>query len=304
MSSSNQVTFAPDSSSNPPFLTPLPQLTNYRGSLGQVPVGRYLRMSIQASTGLLLVAFVYFLLVKMPVSYGDWIRFFRPASLAVANPYSVEGILNPPWTFALLNPLARLPERWGGAGLALLSSAAIVLYARSPWKVLAISLSAPFLFVLILGQLDALILYGLMLPAAFGSVLILIKPQSAALTMLKRLDRKTLFALGMALLISFLVWGFWPLQMFRFGIEPDSLRNASLFPYSLPLAPVLVYFGIRRKSDALLCWATLCAVPFFQTHSILPAIAVSVRESSDWKLWLALPILSWLYYALYLGWVN
>lgn len=246
----------------------------------------------------LVIALYYF-----PVTYGDWWDFFRPAALSLANPYQVSGVLNPPWTFVLLYPLALLPGRWGGVGIALLSIIAITLYLRSPAKLLAMSASAPFIFVIVLAQLDALVLYGLMLPASLGPLLILIKPQSALLTVLNRISRHSLVVLAGAFMISILVWGFWPAEMLRAGLVPDELRNASFFPYSLPLAPILLFHGIRKKSDALLCWATLCALPFFQTHSLLPAIASTIRETDDWRIWTVLTILSWLVYALHVGWV-
>jgi len=248
--------------------------------------------------GCLVVALYYF-----PVTYGDWWDFFRPAALSLPNPYQVKGVLNPPWTFVLLYPLALLPGRWGGVAIAFLSILAIALYLRSPAKLLAMSASAPFIFVIVLGQLDALVLYGLMLPASLGPLLILIKPQGAFLTVMNRISRHSLIILAGALMISILVWGFWPAEMLRTGLVPDELRNASFFPYSLPLAPILLFYGIRKKSDALLCWATLCASPFFQTHSVLPAIASTIRETNDWRIWTLLAVLSWLVYALHVGWV-
>jgi len=248
--------------------------------------------------GCLVIALYYF-----PVTYGDWWGFFRPAALSLPNPYQVKGVLNPPWTFVLLYPLALLLGRWGGVAIAFLSIIAIALYLRSPAKLLAMSASAPFIFVIVLAQLDALVLYGLMLPASLGPLLILIKPQGAVLTLLNRINRQSLIIFAGALMISFLVWGFWPAEMLRAGLVPDELRNASFFPYSLPLAPVLLFYGIRRKSDALLCWATLCALPFFQMHSMLPAIASTIRETNDWRIWTSLAIFSWLIYALHVGWV-
>ncbi len=238
--------------------------------------------------GCLVVALYYF-----PVSYGDWRFFFRPAALSLTNPYQVKGILNPPWTFVLLYPLALLPERWGGVAIALLSIIAIAIFLRSPAKLLAMSASAPFIFVIVLAQLDALVLYGLMLPASLGPLL----------TVLNRISRHSLIIFAGVFMISILVWGFWPAQMLRAGLVPDELRNASFFPYSLPLAPILIFFGIRQKSDACLCWATLCVSPFFQMHSMLPAIACTIQETKDWRIWALLSILSWLMYAGHVGWV-
>lgn len=187
--------------------------------------------------------------------------------------------------------------------IAFLSIVAIALYLRSPAKLLAMSASAPFIFVIVLAQLDALVLYGLMLPASVGPLLIMIKPQGAFLTILTRINRHSIIIIVGAVMISLLVWGFWPAQMLRAGLVPDELRNASFFPYSLPLAPILLFFGLKRKSDALLCWATLCVSPFFQMHSMLPAIACTIHETKDWRIWALLSILSWLIYVVHVGWV-
>jgi len=267
-------------------------------------VHEYLAYSLRLVISVLMIAMVYIAFVYMPVTYGDWYKFFKPASLAISDPYEINGVLNPPWAFVLLYPLAQLPGRLSGAGLALLSIIAVVMYARSPWKALAICASAPFVFVIVLGQLDALILFGFILPESISSLLILVKPQGAFLTILNRLNIKSLVVLAVSVILSLGVWNLWPIKVLRYGLIPDVLRNASLFPYSLPIAFILAYYGVRRRSDALLCWATLCAVPFFQTHSILPAIATSIHEVKDWRIWLLLPILSWFYYAFYVGWVN
>jgi hypothetical protein len=268
---------------------------------------RLTKAHIRAYSGglafILLIACLVVALYYFPVTYGDWWAYFRPAALSLANPYQVRGVLNPPWTFVLLHPLAVLPGRWGGVGIAFLSIVAVALLLRSPAKLVAVSASAPFIFVMVLGQLDALVLYGLMLPSSLGPLLILAKPQGAVLTVLTRINRRSLLVLGVVLVISMLVWGFWPAQMLRSGLVPDELRNASFFPFSLPLVPVLLYFGIKRRSDAFLCWATLCASPFFQMHSVLPAIACTIRETNDWRIWALLPILSWLVYAWHVGWV-
>ena len=261
-------------------------------------IRQYLALCLRPVMIMLMVAAAYVAFVYLPVAYGDWYRFFRPASLAVLDPYRIRGILNPPWAFAILFPLAQLPGRLSGAGLALLSAIAVIMYVRCPWRTLATFVSAPFILVIVLGQLDALVLYGLMLPASIGSLVILIKPQGVILTLLKRISLRSFIVIAATVLSSLVIWGFWPAKMLRYGLVPDTLRNASLFPYSLPLAPILAYYGVRRKSDALLCWATLCAVPFFQTHSMLPAIAASVREIDDWRVWLLLPVLSWLYWGL------
>ncbi len=85
-----------------------------------------------ASLALLILAALYVGLHFLPVTYIDWLTFFRPAARSLADPYQIPGILNPPWTFVLLYPLAQLPGRWGGEAIAFLSIHAVALYDRSP----------------------------------------------------------------------------------------------------------------------------------------------------------------------------
>jgi hypothetical protein len=123
------------------------------------------------------------------------------------------------------------------------------------------------------------------------------------LTILNRVNRQSLIVLTLIIFGSLIIWGFWPLRMLRYGLVPDVPRNASLFPYSALLAPILIYYGKKRNSDALLCWATLCVIPFFQTHSMCPAIAATIRESNDWRVWILVSVLSWIYYSVVVGWI-
>jgi hypothetical protein len=102
--------------------------------------------TLRFAVGVFLVLMAYVIFSHLPVTYTDWFRFFRPASLSLSDPYEVDGILNPPWTFVILYPLALLPGAWGAGALALLSAGAVVMYAQAPGKILAIILSAPFIF--------------------------------------------------------------------------------------------------------------------------------------------------------------
>ncbi len=178
----------------------------------------------------------------------------------------------------------------------LISVIGIALYTRSPWKTLAAVASAPFIMLLIVGQLDALILYGFMIPAGLGWPIILIKPQAAFMTVLRRINRWSLLGVALTIIISVLIWGFWWQNSLPSSWTPDTLHNISLFPYTLVPGMALTYFGLRKDSDALLCLASLCISPFFQIHSVLPAVAAIIRETDDWRIWGAVAIGSWAFF--------
>lgn len=245
--------------------------------------------------GLLLISIglLWAVLLVLPVTYADWFNYFGPAARRWFDPYSIHGVLNPPWTFLLLAPLGQLPGSAGPAALQLIIIGAIMLYVRSPLKLLAVVSSVPFVFDLVVGQLDGLAIVGLLIPSGLGLPLLLIKPQAAALTALTRLNKWSLLSLGLVGAASILIWGFWWWQIDPHGYNPDPSRNLSLFPYPLPLAAALAWWGVKRKSDALLCAATLCLSPFFQIHSMLPLAAATARDLPARWVWL-LPVMSWL----------
>lgn len=235
------------------------------------------------------VAFFYWL----PVTYADWMIYFQPAAADWLHPYRY-GIFNPPWLFPLLFPMALLPTRLGAAFLMSISVAIVMFYLQSPIKSALALTSAPMIVLFTLGQIDALSLAALLVAPALGLPLLIIKPQGAMLAMLPRLGRLTLLALAGVLLISLLVWGFWPLDIDR-SAPTGRAHDVSPFPYAVPLTIPLAWFGYRRRSDALLCWASLCLSPYWMITSMLPALAASLKECRDWRVWLALWAGGWAY---------
>jgi hypothetical protein len=250
---------------------------------------KYIRLL--AALPLLLIATLLFAL--MLVTYGDWMDYFRPAASNWLQPYR-PSIFNPPWLFLLLHPLALLPARLG-VGLLMMASVIIVMaYVKSPAKVIAVICSAPMIALLTLGQIDALPLLGMAIPNGLGLPLILIKPQGTFLAGLRRLNRWSIAVVLLVSAISVLIWGFWWLNMD--GTVPlGRSHDVSLFPYTIGVGAVLLYLGIKRGSDALLCWASLCFSPYFMITSALAAVSASVKETEDWKWWAAVVLGSWVY---------
>lgn len=252
---------------------------------------RYLGQGILVGV-LVLIAWGIF--IYLPVTYEDWHNIFKPAALHLDNPYHKAGVIfNPPWLFPFLYPVARLPYPAGVALLMVISVFAVALYVGSPKKTLVVAFSAPMAALISLGQLDALLLFGLLLPGGLGLPILLLKPQAVFLTILPRLNRRSLAVLSLFLIVSVLIWGFWWLEII--GHTPTQTFNVSLFPYSVIGGIPLAFWGFKRKSDALLCLASLCLAPYFMIHSLLPAVAALVRETEQWWGWAAIVLGSWLY---------
>ncbi len=248
-----------------------------------------------ALAGFLMLA-LWGLFAFLPVTYKDWVDAFRPAALHWQNPYFSPGLIfNPPWLFPFLHPIALLPARFGAGLLMFLSLLVVALYVRSPKKLLVVVIAAPMSTLFTLGQLDALLLVGLMLPGWASVPFLLAKPQGVFLTLLNRTrrNRQTAIAIVAVLLLSMFVWGFWWQNII--GFAPNQTVNLSLFPYSLIVTLPLLYLGWKNESDGFLALASLSVMPYFMITSALPAIAALVKETDNWRWWVLIVVASWIH---------
>lgn len=232
----------------------------------------------------------------LPTSYADWIVHLRQAALIGWQDVDTIYVYNPPWTLLPLYPLALLPPRLGASLLGALTLGGLAVYLRSPKKLLAVAASAPLIVTIAYGNIDILSVIGLLVPGSLGLPLLLIKPQGVLLAILPRLNRRSLLLTGLIVGLSLVIWGpTWLTPTLPGDWGPV---NLSLFPYSIPLALPLTYFGIKRKSDGLLCLASLCISPYWMIISCLPTVAACIKESDDWRVWLAIIASSWAGYEL------
>lgn len=245
-----------------------------------------------AAIGLILTVLLLF--VNLPVTYHDWIRYLRPAAEEWNTPFR-SGIFNPPWLFLILHPLTVLTPRLGAGLLMLISTVVVARYVGTPMKTLVVACSAPMVVLFTLGQIDALPVLGLMVPSSAGLPLLLMKPQGVYLTIIPRINRRSVTVMLLVIIVSVLVWGFWWLQIGRHQGLLAAPHNVSLFPYSAVLGLPALYYGLRRDSDALLCLASLCLSPYYMITSGVPAVAAIVRETEDRRLWTITVLGSWLY---------
>jgi hypothetical protein len=162
-------------------------------------------------------------------------------------------------------------------------------YSRSPVPLVLALVSLPMLWVLHLGNYDALVVLGLML-LPWGAPLALLKPQISAFALLA--NRKWILAGVIWGVISLILWGFWPLAQIN-GIitnpawREEWVQDISLFPWGLlPVIPLL-WFS-RGDEDLLMAAGSLATPHIFPYHYIvlMPALG---RMRFRWM------ILTWIF---------
>lgn len=153
-------------------------------------------------------------------------------------------------------------------------------------------LSLPVWWTLFNGQLDGIVLLGL-LALPYAMPLATLKPQIAIFALLTQ--RKHVIALAVVLVISLLIWGPWPLDMngrniqehTGYGLHP---RVASLGLLGIPIGLVLLW--LSRGDPEMMMLAGSFVTPYWTFLSLLPATPAIARLSP--KRAVVALILSWL----------
>lgn len=226
----------------------------------------------------------------------DWHGAFRPAALEILHgrsPFNADGFYHAPWSVIPLIPLAVLPEPIGRSLLALISliSYAYVAYklGAKPIAIAFLLFSPPVLHLIINGNLDWMAAIGFVLPPQWGLFFIAIKPQMgiavAPFWLIESWRQgglksviKTFAPFTVILLLSFLLFGLWPIGATR---TTDLWWNASLWPISIPVGLALFVASIRKRKIEYSMAASPCLSPYVLLHSwvgTLLAIVSSVPE--------------------------
>ncbi|OGO27990.1 MAG: hypothetical protein A2W33_07725 [Chloroflexi bacterium RBG_16_52_11] len=176
--------------------------------------------------------FLFFYLIGLLIPQGfDCVEYFS------------KGLIHPVWT-PWTNTIVRVIN-WPLIVAITLWSLVFRTYKyhKSPLAVALVILSLPTLWVIFMGNLDGLVLAGLIL-LPWGVPLVLMKPQLSAFALLA--EKSHLIAGGVWLLISFIGWGFWPinlLMVFRPEWKIEWVQDISLFPWGLLIALPLLWLS-------------------------------------------------------------
>lgn len=208
----------------------------------------------------------------------DWVRTFRPAArevLALRSPYNISTYYNPPWILIPLLPIALLPDKVGNGFLFVISLCALIYSAirmgAKPFSLIAFLLSFPVVFLLLFGQIDWMILFGLTLPPQIGLIFIFAKPQIAipyvVFILIESWQKggykqvlKVFYPVFVMFLLSNLIFGLWFTDSDLFMLS--AIYNYSLWPGGLIFGSVLlVYAIIKHKKEV-----SISAGPFFSPY--------------------------------------
>lgn len=233
-----------------------------------------------------LIFFYFLVYIFFAVTfYVDWRQVYHPVGQVPLDPYSVNGFFNPPWLAWILAPFAWLPLHPSGAlwlTLSVLATIWGIIKLDGDMLIVLLTLLTPaFLRFLIWGQIDVIPFVGLVLllksestwGKGWGIVLMSIKPQVfglAAVAVWLRLptwrQRIQIAAPFVGVLLaSFVMYGFWPLQLN--GEYLVEVVDFSMWPYGIPIG--LLLFG----------YAVLGKRPFWRWHAPPLAESVATRQA-------------------------
>jgi len=273
-----------------------PSLNRRFPQTSPVALRRWLIVGTVAAVGFVLLTIL--LARALPSTTGiDWYHSYRPAVwniLRLQSPYTVD-FQNPPWTLVFLFPFALLPPEVGRAALLLIGFAGFAYFGLARGArplVLALFLtSPPVLHSLINSGIDWLVLLGLLMPPQIGLLFVVIKPQigiAVVLFWLIEAWRKggwreivhVFWPLTAIMLLSFVIFGLWPLQM-GVNLEESVWWNASLWPASIPVGLALLVASIRTRKIEYAMGASPCLSPYVLLHSWVGAFAALLRRTPE-----------------------
>jgi hypothetical protein len=256
---------------------------------------------------MLLISFAWLAFCQTVPWYNktDWLP-IRQGVLDILqgqNPYTgLIDFFNPPWVALLLLPLAILPPGTGAqlntlAGLFVFAYVAFRLKSK-PITTIAFLFSPPLILSLAFSNIDWIPALGLVLPPPIGLFFIMTKPQIGIGVSIYWLVAayqsggirkviKTFLPIGAAFLLSFAVYGLYPLRANKLL---DIWWNTSMSPASIPIGLALLFYAIRehRLGFALIAGALLSQYMSFNNWTfvllgLLPdAIPVILANAGYW----------------------
>jgi hypothetical protein len=199
--------------------------------------------------------------------------------LQQVNPYQTAGFFNPPWLAWMLSPLGVLTAvdahvLW--IVLILLLTMRCVYALGGSWLSVVLTVVSPgFLVSIMNGQVDVLVLFGLLT----GSwLLIIIKPQVAGLAILydvivrRRIDWTAVFVFTATLIIFLAFFTLPQRNVFHDGV------NISLWPWGIPFGVVLFGLSLLRRDKWLAVLATFFCAPYLSGNSLIVYSAVGTSR--------------------------
>lgn len=232
----------------------------------------------------ILFIFLFVMGHLIPEGY-DWVNYFSKGN------YPLPWM---PWTSTFVQFL-NLPAVFAVTLMAI--GIRVFQLNGRPIAIIFAVFSLPTLWVFYLGNLDGIALLGLLL-LPWGAPLVLVKPQVASFALLAR--KKSLIFGVVWIVISILVWGFWPKTLLMTQTvewKVEFVQDINLFPWGFLIAIPLMWLS-RSDEDLLMAAGSFATPHLFPYHFIVLMPALS-RMRWSWMVatWLVAwtPLLSnWL----------
>lgn len=255
---------------------------------------RYVLIGVLAAAS---IAAVWLMYLFLPTG-TDWfqIRWSVLDMLQGRSPYTAK-VFNPPWTLVMLTPLAVLPFKLSVSLLSFLSiiSLGLVSYKMSkyPLSVILIMLTPAAIRQVVDPNLEWMVALGFILPPQIGLFFILSKPQlGLPLTVFWLVEAfrrggwreavRVFAPLVIVTLLSFAVFGLWPLNLLRLQ---DNLHNVSMWPTSIPFGLALLWYAVSQRQKNLAILSAPFLAPYYGFYSLhIPLLGLL---STRWELALA-----------------
>lgn len=233
--------------------------------------------------------------------YDDW-YIYRGAAQAILNGdalYQNEFLFsyyyNPPWLALLLIPFSLFNFNLG-AGLMVVASLTAMLAVCHRLELnlfkTGMVVGSPLLFyVLIHGQVDAIVLAGILLPVSFWPVVAITKPQVGLALGLEAIKKEhfknAVLVSGGILLVSFVWFGFWPLAIINSPAPVNGPHNLWLkvWPRQFPVGLAIIFLWINRGKEDVrwLLAASPLLMPYASAGSFLGLWAALHTELKNWQ---------------------
>lgn len=222
--------------------------------------------------------------------------------LRAARGETLDGFFYAPWVMPYLYLLTALPYKLAWIVVNLVNLAGLFTAAKVfGGSLLMLAVSYPLLFVLFYGQIDGLYALGFVVMyiglrrdkpalAAAGWMLALIKyyiggPLGLGLVVCFALNRKQavqVFSItALFILLSFAVWGLWPLETFRrVAVEIPGGYTLGMDTWELFGPVILILWAplLALRSRSYIWWAATCflTIPHLYPHSLVHLIVLPI----------------------------
>lgn len=254
--------------------------------------------------GIALIALILVVLnMKLPWAY-DWQFYWDAFRRVIAGKglYTEgTGFMNAPWMLVLIAPFGLFSYDVSRALFVLtLIGVGTFLAKKSGMSVLktaAFLLSPPLICSYQQGQMDLLLLSTIFLPQEVQALAAFAKPQSIS-GILFTIDKKKYISVAIVLmsvlLLSFLVFGFWPMEYLAQEFPKAGGWNywRLLWPYNVLIAVALCAFGWKHNNKYLYIAASPFFFPYAATQSFTAPVYSAAMLLED-KWFVLLVVLYW-----------